>query len=159
MIKLFSKSLISAISLGFIIFWGGAVGAVEVPDQSLGSTPSQTLILIVHSNGKAITVKKSFLKTMRFRKRSDERNYHRYSLLSQTNKVLYTGDFPDPLQRWVDDFSDPNSPKGGKETVAENEFMLKVPYLADAVRIRFERDNEQGEIVPMGVSPLPVPTK
>ncbi|BAV33893.1 hypothetical protein SCL_1588 [Sulfuricaulis limicola] len=121
-------------------------------------TSDQTLYLILRATGNAVTVQEAIVKPLRFRPTaSHATDPYRYVLLSQDNKELFSSYFYDPLAINVDDFSDPQHPKGGKKILAEASFHLKVPYLPEATRIRFERKNEQtGKFQPMGTSPLNV---
>lgn len=132
-----------------------------VPPVHAQPVTDQTLFLILHANGHAITMQTAIVKPLRFHGTAPHvSDPYRYVLLSQDNKELYSSYFYDPLVINVDDFSDPQHPKGGKETLAESTFHLKVPYLPDAVRIRFERKNEQtGQFQPMGTSSLNVPPR
>lgn len=128
---------------------------VILPVQAQPVT-DQTLYLILHATGNAVTVQEVIVKPLPFHGTAPHAtDPYRYVLLSRDNKELYTAAFYDPLVINVDDFSDPQHPKGGKETLAEASFHLKVPYLPEATRIRFERKHEQtGQFQPMGTSPL-----
>lgn len=145
----------------FILYWFSfsAISYAGPTDTPTGKFSNKTVILILHANGKAVTVKQTIVKDLPFHAKAvTESDRYHYTLLSKDNKVLYTAHFFNPLVRWVDDFSDPSNPKGGRETVAENEFALKIPYLIAAERIRFEKDDAvSGKRIPLGVSPLSLP--
>jgi hypothetical protein len=140
-INFFAFSLISI---------GSMVGTAPAADDS------RTLYLFLHVTGQKIHVTDAIIKPMPFYGSASSLGPYRYTLLDQKNKALYSGIFPDPLVRYEDDFSDPANPKGGKKQMTENEAMIAMPALPDAVRIRFERVDEMtGKSKSLGEEPLP----
>lgn len=144
--------------VGFIVLGLCLIGSINAQPPRVGKISDQTLILIMHVNGKSATVKQAFLKPIPFYDKSNPDNSYYYTLLSRDNKELYSGSFPNPLERWVDDFSEPGNPRGGKETIVENEFMLKVPYFKTATKLKCEHEFKS-KTVSLGVSVLRAPTQ
>ncbi len=134
---------------------------------SYAQTPvsPQSLLLSLQHTGQAVQVLHAILKDEPFNAPAPNTvstSTHRYVLLSQDNKELYSAAFSDPLEVQADDFSDPGNPKGGKTTLPQAQFILNVPYLPDAKRIRFERQNTTNnaakaatnKAISLGVAPI-----
>lgn len=135
------------------------LSSLTVPPIQAEVFSEQTLFLLLHTNGQSMTVEQVVRKPTAFHApAANISDTYRYTLLSQDNQTLYTQSFSDPLDIYVDDFSDPGHPRGGKKRRAEARFHLKAPDLANAVRIRFERHDAASDTwKPVGTSPLKTP--